>query len=347
MNWGLGHAARVVPVIQLLHEKGCHVLIGAYGSSASFLKKEFPECQHVELKGFTPFYSKKHSQTFALFLQSISFLYHKIKEHVSTARIVTEYNIDLIISDNRYGVRNKNVPSVLITHQIKPELNGIFKRLQKIVSYFITLWIKRFDQCWIPDISGRPNLTGSLSENIFHLNNITYTGILSRFDKCKTAGRFSVDYLAIVSGPEPWRTMFEKDLTTLFKKLKGRAVIVRGLPDNNIPEKPAEGNIAFFNHLDTRKLNELICSSRNIICRSGYSTVMDLFATGRKALLIPTPNQPEQEFLAEHLAECFKFRTISQDGLTGIDPGFFDNYKSSFTAFGHKFPYVLIEDLLK
>ncbi len=345
LNWGLGHATRLIPIINILIKKDHNVIIGAHGGSAALLKIEFPQCRHIELKGFTPSYSRKHNQSLALILQSIPFLFHKIIEHQHTSKIVSEHNIDIIISDNRYGVRNENIPSIIITHQLSPEISNNYKWLQKTVSFFISSWIKRFNQCWIPDISETPNISGTLSSNPFNLNNVKHCGLLSRFQVCTSKTNYTIDNLAIISGPEPWRYLFEKDILNFFKSIPGKSVVVRGLPENKTSENITDTNITIYNHCDTRMLNELICSSRNIICRSGYSSLMDLLTTGRRALLIPTPGQPEQEHLAKHLSNHHKFTTIHQPNLRTTNSSVFNYYEKSLTPYLNKSLGTLIDNI--
>ena len=52
-----------------------------------------------------------------------------------------------------------------------------------------------------------------------------------------------------------------------------------------------------------------------VISRSGYSTIMDLATIGNKALMIPTPGQIEQEYLAQHLKKSNICHTTTQDKL--------------------------------
>ncbi len=346
LNWGLGHATRLIPIIEGLIQKGYSIIIGAYGESAALLKSEFPQCTHINLGGFTPRYSKKHSQSLALALQGIPFLFHKAKEHRKTTKIVSKHSVDLIISDNRYGVRNKNIPSIIITHQVSPVLNKKSDWLRKVVSYFISSWIKKFNQCWIPDITEIPNLSGTLSDNIFHLENIKTIGLLSRFNACTVKDKYTIENLAIISGPEPWRSLFEKDILRLFKQIPGKSVVIRGQPENETQEVSSDKDLTIYNHCNSATLNKLICSSRNIICRSGYSSLMDLFATGRRGLLVPTPGQPEQEYLAKHMANMHEFDSISQQQLKTTDLSAFNNYEKNFNSFPNNSLPFLIENIL-
>ena len=58
-------------------------------------------------------------------------------------------------------------------------------------------------------------------------------------------------------------------------------------------------NFIIKNYLLADDLALALNQSNVIISRSGYSTIMDLLALGKKAFFIPTPGQNEQEYLAE------------------------------------------------
>jgi hypothetical protein len=237
--------------------------------------------------------------------------------------------------------------SIIITHQLSPLLGKKAGWLRKTVSLFISSWIKKFNHCWIPDIAETPNLSGILSNNPFHLNNIKTIGLLSRFNACHVNDEYTIENLAIISGPEPWRAMFEKDIINLFKSSSGKSVIVRGLPGIKTGRSNLEGNITLYNHCDNKTLNKFICSSRNIFCRSGYSSLMDLFATGRRALLIPTPGQPEQEYLAQHLVKQHKFSSISQQQLKSYhSTSSLNNYERKLTPYRNNSLLFMVENIL-
>jgi len=346
LNWGLGHATRMIPVINVLLKQGHRVVIGAYGSSAVLLKKECRECTHVEFPGFTPKYSVSRSQTFALMLQSVSFLFNKYKEVKRTKRLVEEFNIHLIISDNRYGVRHKKVKSIIVTHQLYPALNGVFKLFEKPIAYIFYRWIKKFDECWIPDNVPIYGISGRLSENKFNLKNIKYAGLLSRFGECKPDYKKRYDYVAVISGPDPWRSRFENELIRLFIRLEGESVIVRGVPEGS--EEPYLFNgITMIDNLNYNALNHLMCNSRNIICRPGYSTLMDLYAMGRRALLVPTPGQPEQEYLAEHMKQKHEFIYIKHETLLDTGTEIFNQYDKYLSPVKNHQLKKLVEKTIK
>jgi len=67
------------------------------------------------------------------------------------------------------------------------------------------------------------------------------------------------------------------------------------------------------NHLDAKALNRAILSAKVVVSRAGYSTIMDLVALGKTAILIPTPEQTEQEYLADFFKQKKIFYTATQE----------------------------------
>jgi predicted glycosyltransferase len=76
-----------------------------------------------------------------------------------------------------------------------------------------------------------------------------------------------------------------------------KALIVRGKPGAS--EIPNSGDLRTVSHLDSEALAQALRTAQFIVCRAGYSTLMDLHALGRSALIIPTPGQTEQEYLGQ------------------------------------------------
>jgi uncharacterized protein (TIGR00661 family) len=221
------------------------------------------------------------------------------KEHAAIEQIVKSSRIDLIVSDNRYGCWSSAVPSVFITHQMNILLPPKFKWLEKIVRKLNVSQIKNFSTCWIPDYPDGRNLSGklmSLGRNA-HLINVKYIGALSRFAKEK-AKETKYDVVCILSGPEPQRTAFEKIATEQLVRSGLRYFIVRGVVSEHYkPQASFEG----VNFLKASDLQSIIEQSEYVLSRSGYSTIMDLAALGKKAIFVPTPGQTEQEYLAARL----------------------------------------------
>jgi predicted glycosyltransferase len=317
LNWGLGHASRDIPVIHLLIKMNFRVFIGGDGYVAELLKAEFPECTIVHLPSCPVKYTRKAPLYFKLLWQIPGFFFSIIKEHYQLKTIISKNYIDFVISDNRYGLWNKNVYSIFITHQLFIRFPGRIKFLEPLAHKFIRFFILKYNSCWTPDFEDiHANLSGSLSHHKGLLYpKIKYIGPLSRFepitDKSLKSGK---EILVILSGPEPQRTILESMLLKQLEQIPDSAVIIRGIPGPD-PKISYKKNLILYDHVNTCMFNELLSSSGYIICRPGYSTIMDLFIAGKTAILIPTPGQTEQEYLAEYLSAKKLFVKAEQDKL--------------------------------
>jgi uncharacterized protein (TIGR00661 family) len=296
LNWGLGHAARCIPIISALIANDFEVIIASDGDALKLLKKEFPRLLSLDLPSYRIEYSKKERYFKLKFLKQLPKLFKNIKlEQVSIKIIIKDYKIDGIISDNRFGVYSKEIPSVYITHQLHV-LSGITTWLTSKMHQRI---IKKFNECWIPDTDNKDNLSGKLG-HLKHLSiPIKYLGVLSRFKKIKTEKIY--DVLILLSGPEPQRTILEDLLLKQIKDFKGTILFVKG----TVEERQTvykNNNITLVNYMQSDELEIVINQSELIISRSGYTSILDLAKLGKKAFFIPTPGQFEQEYLAKLLA---------------------------------------------
>lgn len=297
LNWGLGHATRCIPIINELIKFNFEPIIASDGVALSILKKEFPKLTCLELPSYKITYSKKASHFKLKILKDSPTIIKAIKkEKKATKLIIEEYNISGIISDNRFGVRSKHIPSVFITHQ----LNVLSGTTSWLSSKLHQRYISKFDTCWVPDVKENPNLSGKLG----HLENselpITYIGPLSRFEKKEFEKLY--DVMVLLSGPEPQRTFLEELLLKELTDCKGQILFVKGKvqEQQNVTLK---NNFTIYNYMTSKDLETAINKSHLIISRSGYTTIMDLVKLEKKAFFIPTPGQYEQEYLAERLDE--------------------------------------------
>lgn len=311
LNWGLGHATRCVPVIRRLSEAGHNLIIAADKAPLSFLQKEFPELKTIRLPGFEPMYSKSDSQVLKLLTSAPKALYEFNKEHKAIERIVEEHDIDVIISDNRFGCWNKNVRSIYITHQLNIQMPKFLCWAAPIVNMVHHSYIKKYDELWIPDIEHEPSLSGDLSRPANIKIKTKHIGLLSRFSEEIKNEIKSIDYLVILSGPEPQRTIFEDIVIKQAHETKGYIVILRAKPDQEeLPAVPK--NVIIFNHVDDILFAKLVARAKKIVCRGGYSSLMDLISLNRNAYLVPTPGQTEQEYLAKYLTSSGLFGSCRQ-----------------------------------
>ncbi len=268
---------------------------------ATLLNTEFPQLKILPLKGYRVTYSKSEGFFFLkMLLQGPKIIRSVYNEHRWLSAAIKKYAINTVISDNRFGLFNKNVHSIFITHQLYIKTGNRFT--EKIAQKINYRYIKKFDECWVPDEKGDENLGGVLSHpKKMPRIPVTYIGSLSRFDKYTVEQ--NTDLLVMLSGPEPQRTSFENILINQLKEVNLKTVLIRGLPKGKAIENSIGDNFEIFNHLEGSALNELILSSKLIVTRSGYTTVMELAALNKNSILVPTPGQTEQEYLADYLSE--------------------------------------------
>ena len=323
LDWGLGHASRVIPVINSLLKNNFEVIIAADNYPLQLLRLEFPDLEYIKFPSYKITYTKNGFLTLKLFLLFPSILFGIYKEHRLLNKIVKKYQIDIVISDNRFGLWNKNVFTVFITHQLCIKMPGWLRFAEYSVHLINKSIILKYNKCWIPDYDKEDNLSGVLSHKYSLPDNAVFIGALSRFSnvsssKNKTNTAYKYDICAIISGPEPQRTIFESLIIKQLNETNYKALIIRGKPGTNeylnLSRKGAKNaKVEIVPHLSAEKIKQAILSSDIIICRSGYSNIMDLITLNKKAILVPTPGQTEQEYLAKYYKEKGIFYSITQD----------------------------------
>ncbi len=322
LDWGLGHATRCVPIIKYLQSIGCEVIVAAEGSQQSLLQAEFPTLKFVKLPGYRIIFSTNRVKTLIKILGQIPKILISInQERRWLQNFLLNNNIDVIISDNRYGFLSKKVTSIFITHQltIKTPFGRIFESLLRNLNY---RFISRFTECWVPDFEDAYNMGGKLSHpDIMPSIPVKYLGRLSRIVQ---EGPFPkrIRLLLILSGPEPQRSIFEKILLAGLPAYKESSVLIRGLPGEAESLVNDQENLSIYNHLPAAALNQYINDATFIISRSGYSTVMDLIGLWKKCIFVPTPGQSEQEYLAENLSSkrfCLSYKQSKFNLNTAIN----------------------------
>jgi UDP-N-acetylglucosamine transferase subunit ALG13 len=213
--------------------------------------------------------------------------------------VISDYQPDAVISDNRYGLYHPKIKSIFITHQLQIK-SSAGKWGDKLLQKRNYKFINRFTECWVPDVAGNDNLSGELSHPLkMPAVPVKYIGPLSRFSK-KEIGEKKGHLLLLLSGPEPQRSKLEEILIHEILHYNETATVVRGLPGNKT-FIPSTGMLQFYNHLPADELNREMQKAEFIISRSGYSTVMDAMALHKKCIFIPTPGQTEQEYIGKYL----------------------------------------------
>ena len=305
LNWGLGHAARSIPVIRGLVAAGHRVELGSDGLAAKLLKRELPELSLHHLPGYDVRYqSTKMVRNIAMQLPKIGRVVRA--EHRWVRHYVAKYPVNIILSDHRYGCHHPNVKSIFLSHQIRPRtpFGHIFGNLHERYLH------RRFDEYWIPDSSDRV-LSGILSKVEDARKPVSFLGPLSRITIPRRTSRFRAT--AVLSGPEPQRTYFEAIIHRQMSRLSGcEFCIVRGT-DGSFP-LTSPPNVTVYDFLPVQRLAECMARSGLIIARSGYSTIMDIVSQNQPppAVLVPTPGQTEQLYLARRVQNLGRIQIQTQ-----------------------------------
>ncbi len=307
----MGHATRSAAIIKKLIEQNNEIAIASDSESLLFLKESFPNCQHIELPSYDIRYSNALPfwLSFLIQLPKINGAIHAEKKQVD--QFIGHQKFDLIISDNRFGCRHSQVKSILITHQINIQARFFLSR--KLVNFFNHKYIHTFDEIWVPD-DDRSSMSGKLSQGALSVPK-KYIGIQSILSPPSIVSEMPpIDYLFILSGPEPSRSHFEQKILQKISHSKLAITLVGGSMQNDSLTSIA-ANIHYISFANHERLAELIQVSKAIVCRSGYSTLMDLAKmnyTG-KVILVPTPGQTEQEYLAEFHSSKLNYTAYNEE----------------------------------
>ncbi len=290
LDWGLGHAARCVRIVNELLKEHDVILAGS-GRVKHFLSGSFPELEFIDFRGYNIEYPDKGSMALKMMLQMPKVLTRIKEENRELDKLIQKYSVDLVISDNRFGLYSDKVPCIYITHQIHIQAPGMVgERLFKLHKKYID----KFDECWIPDVAQAPGLAGDLSHGRMPSNR-NYIGPLSRM--VGTTAEKKYDYCALISGPEPQRSHFETLLRKAFTNREDRVLLICGKPETR--QTTTNENVRTVSYLDGEDLSAAIAASHTVISRPGYSSIMDLATVQANCIFIPTPGQTEQEYLAK------------------------------------------------
>jgi hypothetical protein len=324
LNWGLGHATRCIPIIRELEKNGFTPVLASDGVALQLLQNEFPHLKSLELPSYEIEYAKNGGDfKWKLIKNSPKMIEAIFAEKKIVKKWISEFDLQGIISDNRLGVYSKKIPSVLMTHQ----LNVLSGKTTWISSKLHQYFIKKFTECWIPDKKENPNLTGKLGHLKNSSLNLKYLGPLSRLEKIDLPIKY--DLMVILSGPEPQRTFLEEKLIKEIQSFDGKILFIKGIIESE-QKTDQDENVSYYNFMTSSEIETAFNESKIVLCRSGYTTVMDLAKLQKKAFFIPTPGQFEQEYLARRLKrngflpyakqDDFVIKNLSEVSLYGCLP---------------------------
>jgi uncharacterized protein (TIGR00661 family) len=313
-SWGLGHATRSLPVIRkLIHEKH-NVTVISNGRSLDLLKKELGEnITYVDIPDYPMLVSENTRQFLAKSMVYWPIFIKRIEDGLAQLqKILDKKHYDCIVSDARYDMYNKKIPSFFISHQMRIMNPLQIKMFERAMERFNLFFFKRYVEVMVPDYK-EDNLSGDLSHNLRRIDErmIHYVGVLSDFKKLSK--KKDIDYLISISGPEPQRSILEEKLASDAYELKGNVVMTLGKAENySIIKKK---HLTTYSFVTKELREELLNKAKLVVSRSGYSTIMDVAVVGVKALFIPTPGQIEQEYLSQYHNALGTFYSVSQDAI--------------------------------
>ena len=313
LNWGLGHAMRDIPIIRTLLAHDHDVTIAACGNSLSALVQEFPDCRFIPFEDYPSPYSAGRLFLPKFFLYLPILLKAVAEERRTLAKILAKNHYDLIISDNRLGVYSPEIPSIFITHQLHYHMPFALWPIELFALRINTYLHRKYDRIIVPDNPPGPSsLAGKLScpGSVETRSRSFFSGILTSMKQGDCAE--DLDYLVLISGPEPQRTKLEEILLPAVRELDGKSMVLLGSPQRNA-EMVGSGTCTVRTYVSNDEKVQLMNRAKFVICRSGYTTMMELAEMRKRhGLFIPTPGQTEQEYLSWYYRKQGWFHSTSQ-----------------------------------
>jgi len=311
MDWGIGHATRSSVLIDELLRQNVAVQIASSGAAKAWLEQKYPSVKVLEKPSFTIQYPVTGSITWAIIKQTPALIQISHEEQDWVSKLHQIHSFNAILSDNCYGCYHNEIVSVIITHQLNLPLSNPSKLLAQQV---LNQQLKNFDIIWVPDSQNSPRLSGELSHSTDP--RVQYIGPVSRFQLLKHLS-IRDGWVALASGPEPRRTIFEKELFNLLSRWPGKHHLFTGSVQ---PMTRSSKKVQVHSLNNSKAIAETIQDSKGLICRSGYSTLMDITSFNLPVVLVPTEGQAEQEHLAEHWKNHFGATIAKVEELSTLEP---------------------------
>lgn len=283
LDWGMGHLTRCLPIVQMFLKENCQVVFAGTEFQCDWMKKECPLIVTEKIEGYRIRLDTEKSTYWQMLIQSAKMLASIKNESQIADSLSKKHKADFIVSDNRYGFKADSTYNIFLTHQLSPPI----PKLRVAVTKKIVKWVNQFDECWIQDLK-EDKLCPDLNEVELEIPK-NFIGWSNRFSKIECTIEFKFCFIA--SGPEPQLTLFCEKIEELLEKSGYSYQLV-------VP-----GDMGFKNqniNPSTDELNAIINKSEIIISRAGYTTIMELLSLSKKSILVPTPGQFEQEYLAKN-----------------------------------------------
>jgi uncharacterized protein (TIGR00661 family) len=297
LNWGFGHVSRSISILKKLQLQENTLFIACNEVQRVVFESYLDQVTYIQHEGYPFQFNASKSFEKSLLKHRKALRKRLYQEHKEVEQMCVDFQIELVVSDHRYGFYATKIPSVFITHQLNLPLPWYL---------FFAQWmhrrlISKFNTVWICD-DEIENWAGKLSKPWNKLN-AEYIGIQSRFEFLKITEKSNLfENLYVVSGPHPFSNHFLDFALNHARNTIGNHKII--VPSDietfnlQIPE-----NVQLILARNWKEIDSLFLACSCIVSRSGYSTIMDLIILNKRALLFPTPKQHEQEYLYKYLTE--------------------------------------------
>ena len=314
-SWGLGHATRDLPLINRLLDCGHDVTVVSSERALNLLKLELGRrCTFLEWPDIPLTLSKTAPLFYAKFTISLPLAFRAIvAERRALEALLDDRPVDRIISDSRFGIRSRRVASFQLSHGLRFIAPGRTRAAELLMEYVYHRCFGRTSSFAVPD-SELDGLSGDLSHDLRFVkrDRISYIGILSGV-RCRPAEP-DIDCYVSISGREPQRKILEDIVLQQVYDVPGRVIVSLGKPEE-AGRIWRHGRSEIHSFVNRVEQEELMNRARMIVSRSGYTTMMELAELGKNALLIPTPGQTEQEYLADYHLQKGTYYSTTQDRL--------------------------------
>jgi hypothetical protein len=327
LDWGMGHASRSAPLIAHALSQNWEVHVASKGTALAFLQSQFQAAGIVfHIKPGPDIRYARRGNLIKIALQIPAFLASIKAEEHWTISLVSRHNITHIVSDNCYGVSHPSVPSALVSHQLQLPVPFPLRRLAKA---FVIRQARRFQAVWVPDTADFA-LSGKLAADNT-LNHQSAIGVISRLPLDCSQGKWN--RVGMVSGPEPHRSLMEEALKEWILADTSPGLLIAGRPNGQIEQHK---NLTIWPNPTSEELSSALRGAQTVVCRSGYSSLLDLAALGKSAILVPTPGQPEQLQLAALWKQRWGMAVLTQydleNGLLPPTTGKIDSHEPNVLA---------------
>src|SRR5579885_725341 len=210
-DWGLGHATRSLLLIRALLDRGDAVtVLMAPGPGMDLLRAELRgACEFIEERDIP----KPFSRHPAIFYLRMSlgmprvFALFKHQQKL-TEKLVAQRGFDCIVSDSRFGVWSREVPSFCILHSLRQLVPFRLRWLEREVERGQRRLLRGFTQIRVPDVEENGGISGELGHAPaidWGEGRLRYIGPLSGVERIDVAE--DIDYFFSISGVEPHQSM--------------------------------------------------------------------------------------------------------------------------------------------